>query len=227
MSARAPAPWRSACTSPASCRGSRPARRAASSKSRRIVAKNSFIASRTPLVNGLSSMLRRVRPALARSASRPMTSKSCVRLLREHGAQRGVALQPALEELLLLAHALHHVLDDVLVLAAQRAQLGELLGDARSAARRAARARPRRARALRPASPRRRCRASPGMSLRDSASSSTGRRLFASSASSPLTLASSAFCADTANTCAAGSPSSCADDCAPGGRFRRRPRPRT
>ena len=38
--------------------------------------------------------------------------------------------EPALEQLLFLAHALHHVLDDVLVLAAQRAELGQLLGDA-------------------------------------------------------------------------------------------------
>ena len=49
-------------------------------------AKKSFIAPRTPLVNGLSSMLRRVRPALLRSASSPMWSKSslvcCVNTLR-------------------------------------------------------------------------------------------------------------------------------------------------
>ena len=41
-----------------------------------------------------------------------------------------------------------------------------------------------------------------GISLCDSALSSAGRRrLFASSASSPFTLASNAFCADTPNTC--------------------------
>ena len=54
-----------------------------------------------------------------------------VGLLREHVAQRGEAREPALEQLLLRAHALHHVADDVLVLAAQR-----------RAARRAARRRP-------------------------------------------------------------------------------------
>ena len=50
-----------------------------------------------------------------------MYVEELVGLLREHGAQRGEAREPALEELLLLAHALHHVRDDVLVLAAQRA----------------------------------------------------------------------------------------------------------
>ncbi len=40
------------------------------------------------------------------------------------------------------------------------------------------------------------------MSVRDSASSSAGSRLRSSSASSPLTLASSAWCADTGKTCA-------------------------
>ena len=56
-----------------------------------------------------------------------------VRLLGEHRAQRGLAGEPALEGLLFLADAVHHVADDVLVLAAQRAQLGELHGDARLA----------------------------------------------------------------------------------------------
>ena len=44
----------------------------------------------------------------------------------------------------------------------------------------------------------------------------------ASSASSPLTLASSAFCADTANTCAGGIPSMLRASCAPAARSRRR-----
>ena len=49
-----------------------------------------------------------------------------------------------------------------------------------------------------------------GISSFDKASSSCGRRLFARSASSPLTLARSAFCADTGKTCAGGIASSCA-----------------
>ena len=52
------------------------------------------------------------------------------RLLREHRAQRRVALHSAFEGLLLLLDSLHHVLDDVLVLAAQAPKLGELLLDA-------------------------------------------------------------------------------------------------
>ena len=142
---------------------------------RRIDAKKSLIAPRTPLVNGLRSMLRRVRPAFARSASRPMTSKSsfvcCVNTVRSAVKRCSPRSKSSFSSL----HALHHVLDDVLVLAAQLAQLRELLGDARPAARRAARAR--RAASARTSA----CVAAPtmsrlaGMSLRDSASSSAGR----------------------------------------------------
>ena len=53
-------------------------RRPASSKSRRIAVKKSLIAPRTPFVKGLRSMPRRVRPALVRNASRPMTSNSAL-----------------------------------------------------------------------------------------------------------------------------------------------------
>ena len=48
--------------------------RAAASRSARICAKKSFIAPRTPFVNRLASIARRVRPALARSDSRPISS---------------------------------------------------------------------------------------------------------------------------------------------------------
>ena len=51
-----------------------------------------------------------------------------------------------------------------------------------------------------------------GISRPDSAPSSTGSRLLASSGSSPFTLAASPFCADTANTCSGGTPSSSALD---------------
>ena len=107
----------------------------------RIVAKNSFIAPRTPLVKGLPSIWRRVRARVGAQRIEADHVEELVRLLREHGAQRGEPLQAALEELLLLAHALHHVLDDVLVLAAQRAELGQPARRCRAAARRAARAR--------------------------------------------------------------------------------------
>src|SRR5579864_8304633 len=56
-----------------------------------------------------------------------------VRLLRENRSQRAVPLHAALEQILLLLDALHHVLDDVLVLAAQAAQLQKLLLDAGAA----------------------------------------------------------------------------------------------
>ena len=179
---RARAPWRSARTSRASCRGSRPPG-APPSRSRRWMRREE-VAHRVAHALGERAVLDapRVRPALARSASRPMLSNSVVGLLREDVAQRRVAREAALEQLLLLAHAVHHVLDDVLVLAAQRAQLGELLVDAGDARVEDRRARSRRARALRTASPRRRCRAWPGMSLCDSAFSSAGRRLFAPAA---------------------------------------------
>ena len=56
-----------------------------------------------------------------------------IRLLREYRSQRGIALHPALEQILLLLDPLHHVFDDVLVLAAQAAELRELLLDAGTA----------------------------------------------------------------------------------------------
>ena len=52
-------------------------------------------------------------------------------LLGEHRTQRGEPLHAALEEFLLLGDAGHHVRHHVLVLAAQFAQIRELLGDAR------------------------------------------------------------------------------------------------
>src|SRR4029453_5307278 len=54
-----------------------------------------------------------------------------VRMLREPGSQRGEPLQSALEQLLFLGRAIHHVLDDILVLSAKGAELRELFGDAR------------------------------------------------------------------------------------------------
>ena len=101
--------------------------RPAWSKSARSRAKNSPIASRTPLVNGLSSMRWRVRAAFCAQRREADDVEEVVRVLREHRAQRRVAREPALEQLLLFLDARHHVLDDVLVLAAQRDQLGELL----------------------------------------------------------------------------------------------------
>ena len=51
-----------------------------------MLAKKSFIAERTPLVNGLASMRLRVSPAALRSVSRPMLSYSvfvcCVNTVR-------------------------------------------------------------------------------------------------------------------------------------------------
>ena len=59
-----------------------------------------------------------------------------------------------------------------------------------------------------------------GMSCCDSDASSAGRRLRASSASSPLTLASSAFCADVAYTCVVRNAEHVRGRAAPGARSR-------
>jgi hypothetical protein len=95
--------------------------RAPWSKSARIVPKKSFIALRIPRVNGLASMRRRVRPAFILSASWRLQSKTFFVLLGDQIPERGVAVQPALEQRFLVGDALHHVRDDILVLAAQRA----------------------------------------------------------------------------------------------------------
>ena len=87
-------------------------------------------------------------------------------------------------------------------------ELGELLGDAGARARRGSPAtRGDERRAPRPSPRRRRCRASPGTRLPRQRVLERGRRLRASSASSPLTFASSAFCAETGKTCSTGTPS--------------------
>src|SRR5450759_942549 len=57
-----------------------------------------------------------------------------VGLLREHRPQRGIALHAALKEILFLLDALHHVLDDILILASQATKLAHLFVDARNAA---------------------------------------------------------------------------------------------
>ena len=54
----------------------------------------------------------------------------CGSLLREHGSDCRIALHSPLEHVLFLLNPLHHVFDDVLVLAAQAPKLGELLVDA-------------------------------------------------------------------------------------------------
>ena len=172
----------------------------------RIDAKKSLIASRTPLVNGLRlDVARACAPALRAQRLEPDAVEQAVRLLGEHVAQRGVALQPALEQLPSpRARASIMCSTTSWFLPRSVAQLGELLGDARRAAPRAIARTPAASAAhLGLDRARRRCRAWPGSACCDSASSSAGRRLLASSASSPLTFASSAFCADTGNTCVA------------------------
>ena len=105
--------------------------RPAVSKSRRIDVKKSAIALRTPFVKGLRSMPRRVRPAFDAQRLEPDDVEQRVGLLGEHRAQRAEALHAAVEDLLVLVDARHHVSDDVLILPAQLAQIRELLGDAR------------------------------------------------------------------------------------------------
>ena len=168
-----------------------------------MLAKNSLIAPRTPFVNGLSSMLAAGCGGVGAQRLQPDLVEERIGLLREYVAQRGEAREAALEAAPFPSRTRSIMcIDDVLVLAAQRRQLGELLADAGGARiENGAHGAGQRAHVGL------RCSADDvalgrDELLRQRRLRAPGRRLRASSASSPLTFASSAFCADAANTCA-------------------------